>query len=76
MVSGQRGIMGIQVDRVITEDEVSTYGLSSIDELLDEIASERGKGREETVYLIDGKRVLTLRFLATNDCICRLSVVR
>ena len=60
VVSGQREIMGIQVNRVITEDEVSTYGLSSIDELLDEIAIERGKGREETVYLIDGKRVLGL----------------
>ncbi len=60
VVTGQRGSAGIQPDRVITEDEVSTYGLSSIEELLDEIARERGNGSEEVVYLIDGQRVTGL----------------
>lgn len=57
VVTGQRGTLGIQANRVISEEEVSSYGLSSIEELLDELASERGNGREETVYLIDGQRV-------------------
>lgn len=57
VVTGQRGILGIRADRVISEGEVSTYGLSSIEELLDEIASERVNGGEEIVYLIDGQRV-------------------
>ena len=60
IVTGQRGILGAKADRVINEDEISTYGLSSIDELLDEIARERGSGREEIVYLIDGQRVIGL----------------
>lgn len=60
VVTGQRGVMGVQADRVITDDEVSTYGLSNIAELLDEIADERGQGRGGTVYLIDGLRVTGL----------------
>lgn len=60
VVIGQRGPAGIQADRVITEDEISTYGLSSIEELLDQIARERGNGSEEVVYLIDGNRVTGL----------------
>lgn len=57
IVTGQRGVMGVQADRVIGEDEISSYGLSSVDELLDEIANERGNRRDEIVYLIDGKRI-------------------
>ena len=60
VVTGQRGVMAVKADRVITDDEVATYGLSSIGELLDEIADERGQGREGTVYLIDGQRVTVL----------------
>ena len=65
VVTGQRGILGVPADRVISEDEVAAYGLSSINELLDEIASERGNGRDETVYLIDGQRVIGLGDIGT-----------
>lgn len=65
VVSGQRSVTGIQADRIITEDEVSTYGLSSVEELLDEIARERSNGREEVVYLIDGNRVTGLGDIST-----------
>ena len=77
VVTGQRGILGIHADRVITEDEVSTYGLSSIEELLDEIASERGNGREETVYLIDGQRVSGLGDIGSypTEAIARIEVL-
>ena len=77
VVTGQRGILGIQADRVISEEEVSTYGLSSIEELLDEIASERGNGREEIVYLIDGQRVRGLGDIGSypTEAINRIEVL-
>lgn len=65
VVSGQRSVTGFQADRIITEDDVLTYGLSSVEELLDEIARERSNGREEVVYLIDGKRVTGLGDIST-----------
>lgn len=65
VVSGQRSVTGIPADRIVTEDEVLTYGLSSVEELLDEIARECGNGREEIVYLIDGKRVTGLGDIST-----------
>ena len=77
VVTGQRGVMGIQADRTITEDEVSTYGLSNIGELLDAIADERGQGREGTVYLIDGQRVAGLGDIGAypTEAIARIEVV-
>ena len=57
VVTGQRGAGETPADRVISGDEISTYGLGSVGELLDEIARDRGQGREDPVYLIDGQRV-------------------
>ena len=60
IVSGQRAMPGVRPDRVITREEVAFYGLGTIGELLDELADERGKTRDDVVYLVDGQRVTNL----------------
>lgn len=60
IVTGPARILGMEPDRVITEEEVASYGLSSIGELVDELANERGKRPDDVVYLINGKRVTGL----------------
>ncbi|HEV7233542.1 MAG TPA: hypothetical protein VGN36_04800, partial [Sphingorhabdus sp.] len=64
VVNGQRLTLG-QPERVLTEDEVALYGLSSIGELVDEIADERGDRREDIVYLVNGQRVSGLGDIET-----------
>ena len=60
IVSGQRPMLGVRPDRVITRQDVALYGLGTIGELLDELANERGKTRDDVVYLVDGQRVSDL----------------
>lgn len=77
IVSGQRGLLGVQADRVITEDEVASYGLNSVGELVDEIAVEQGKKREDVVYLINGQRVMGLGDIGSypTEAIARIELL-
>ena len=65
IVTGQRLLLGAQPDRVISADEIASYGLNSITELVDEIAQERGASTDDVIYLIDGQRVVGLGDIAS-----------
>ena len=56
VVYGDRAFFG-KPERTLTEDRISSYGSSSVGELLDQIEREFGGRREPPVYLIDGKRI-------------------
>ena len=65
IVTGQRLLLGAQPDRVVSEDEIASYGLNSVTELVDEIARERGASTDDVIYLIDGQRVVGLGDIAS-----------
>ena len=60
LVVGRREILGIAPERSLNAEDVSGYGLSTVGEVLDEIAAEAGETREEPVFLISGRRVSSL----------------
>jgi hypothetical protein len=60
VVTGYREILGVPAERSLTEDDISTYGLGNVGELLDEIAAETGESRDEPVFLVNGDRVTDL----------------
>lgn len=57
VVFGDRSFLGIVPERTLSEDEVATYGLGTVGELLAEIDRESNGRREAPIYLIDGQRV-------------------
>lgn len=57
VVIATRPIFDVAPERSLDEGDVETYGLSSVGEVLDEIAAESGDTREDPVFLVNGKRV-------------------
>ncbi len=64
IVTGLPRILGVEPERVISAEDVATYGLSNIGELVDELADERGRARDDVIYFINGKRVAGLGDIA------------
>jgi hypothetical protein len=59
-VVGEREVLGVLAERSLSQDDISTYGLGTIGELLDEVAAESGEGRDEPVFLVNGERIADL----------------
>lgn len=59
-VVGDRIVLGVLAERSLGEDDISTYGLGTVGELLDEVAAENGEGRGEPVFLVNGERIADL----------------
>ena len=57
VVYGIRTVLGIAPERTLTEAQISSYGISTVGELVDEISRETSGRREQSIYLINGKRV-------------------
>jgi iron complex outermembrane recepter protein len=57
VVIGARPTFDVAPERSLNEADVESYGLSSVGEVLDEIAAENGDRREDHVFLVNGKRI-------------------
>lgn len=61
VVVGTRNMFVAAPDRTIVADDVSTYGLATIGELIDELAREEGDSGGGAAIFVDGRRVSGLR---------------
>ena len=57
VVYGIRSVLGVAPERTLNEAQISTYGIGTVGELLDEVSRETSGRREQPIYLINGKRV-------------------
>ena len=57
IVSGARVGIPILPERSLDQEEVSSYGFSTLGELIDEIAQQNGEARSDPLVLINGQRV-------------------
>jgi len=59
IVTGQALFRDVRPERSLDEDDVAGYGVSSVDELVEELQSEFDDG-EEPVFVVNGERVYDL----------------
>ncbi len=59
IVVGERDPGGARSEHLLTAGEIETYGVSTIGELIDELAAERGESFDDLVYMVNGRRVNT-----------------
>jgi hypothetical protein len=57
IVTGHREVPGIRAERRLGQSDIEAYGVGSIGELIDELATENGDSGDETVFLVDGRRI-------------------
>ena len=60
LVVGTRYISGIQPERDLDEEAISSYDASTVDGLLAEVQSEIGEDNEPPLILVNGERVTSL----------------
>jgi hypothetical protein len=60
LVVGTRYIAGIQPERDLDEEAISSYDASTVDGLLAEVQSELGEDNEPPLILVNGERVTSL----------------
>ncbi len=59
VVTGQALFRDVRPERSLDENDVASYGVSTVDELVEELQSEFDNG-EEPVFLVNGERVYNL----------------
>ena len=57
VVTGQALYRGVVPDRELDENGIASYGVSTVDELLDEVGAELGEDPEPPLILVNGERV-------------------
>jgi hypothetical protein len=57
LVIGQRVFVGVQPERDLDEDAISSYGANTIDDLLTDLQNEVGGDEEPPLILVNGERV-------------------
>lgn len=57
IVTGQALFHGVRPERDLDENGISSYGSSTVDELLDELRAELGESPEPPLILVNGERV-------------------
>jgi iron complex outermembrane receptor protein len=57
VVTGEALYRGIRPDRELDENGIASYGVSTVDELLDEVGAELGEDPEPPLILVNGERI-------------------
>ncbi len=60
IIVGQRPLFGVPPERTLTDEDISSYGIGTVGELLDEVAAENGETADEPVILVNGEPVASL----------------
>ena len=60
VILGQRPLSGVPPERTLDDEDILSYGIGTVGELLDEVAAENGESADEPVILVNGEPVASL----------------